>query len=227
MATIYVHNNSTNKIEKFTRAEADPMPYNRGGTLSVREFRGASKSSVLWTDRRVMETWNAFRDYYGRSIFVGFCFKRIWEGGHGAQSQHYAGTSFDTGQNLGLEGRNQLRQAAINSKLWSYVEPASLTPTWVHFDKRFGTPACVTGGYPLLKTGDKGVYVFILQDALNAAGYTGSGLDGQFGPGTFSALKRFQAAKKLPADGIAGCQAWSALTVQVVGMGKTSTVVDP
>ena len=58
--------------------------------------------------------------------------------GHGNQSQHYAGTAFDVGQRLSNSERNRLRTSAINSGIWAYVEPASLTPTWVHFDKRRG-----------------------------------------------------------------------------------------
>lgn len=74
---------------------------------------------------------------FGSPIPVGFAFKRPWEGGHSAQSQHYAGVAFDAGQILSNSERNRLRNTAINSGVWSYVEPARLTPTWVHFDKRF------------------------------------------------------------------------------------------
>ena len=58
------------------------------------------------------------------------------------KSQHYAGVAFDAGQALSISERNRLRNTAINSGVWSYIEPANLTPTWVHFDKRFGRPAC-------------------------------------------------------------------------------------
>ena len=97
--------------------------------------------------------------------------------GHGNQSQHYAGTAFDVGQRLSNSERNRLRTSAINSGIWAYVEPASLTPTWVHFDKRRGTPACSTGGYPLIKQGSRGAYVCIAQDDLNTLGFRTNGLD--------------------------------------------------
>lgn len=59
-----------------------------------------------------------------------------------------------------------------------------MTPTWVHFDRRYGTPACsgTTSGYPTCRRGDKNTYVLILQDALNALGYSTKTLDGAFGP---------------------------------------------
>ena len=58
-------------------------------------------------------------------------------GGHGTQSQHYAGVAFDVGQNLSNSQRAVLRNSASSSGLWTYVEPVSISPTWVHFDKRF------------------------------------------------------------------------------------------
>lgn len=60
------------------------------------------------------------------------------------------------------------------------MEPASLTPTWVHFDKRFGRPACGTAGYPLIKQGSISTYVLIAQDDLNTLGFRTGGLDRNF-----------------------------------------------
>ena len=90
-----------------------------------------------------------------------------------------------------------MRNEAIRSGVWSYVEPAHLTPTWVHFDKRGSPPACSTGGYPLIRHGSKGNYVLILQDALNTLGYRTGGLDGMFGPQTTNSVRAYQAYKGL------------------------------
>ena len=46
-------------------------------------------------------------------------------GGHGTQSQHYAGVAFDVGQNLTNAQRSVLRNSASNSGLWTYVEEAT------------------------------------------------------------------------------------------------------
>ena len=86
MATIKVFNNDENKMETYYRREDEAMPYNTGNTLKVREFRGSSKSDILWTEKRAMQAWNSFRFIYGRPIQVGFAFKRPTEGGHGQQS---------------------------------------------------------------------------------------------------------------------------------------------
>ena len=224
---IFVYNVDTKKIEKYNRELNEPMPYTTDFHLKVSEFRGSSTSSLVWSDKRFLQTYNNFRVYYGKPIYIGYCYKRIWEGGHGDQSQHYAGGAFDCGQNMNNAGRSELREAAQKFGSWSYVEPASMTPTWVHFDKRLSPPACPGGGYISLSQGSRGVYVLILQDALNAVGTTGSGLDGIFGAGTKDAVMRYQQANGLNADGMVGCATWRSLTGKAKGIGKTPTIVMP
>ena len=226
MAKILVYNQDTNRMETFFRGESEAMPYNTNNTLRVREFRGSSNSNILWTDKRTMQAWNSQRYIYAAPISVGFAFKRPYEGGHGNQSQHYAGTAFDVGQRLTNAQRTVLRNSARNSVVWTYVEPASLSPTWVHFDRRFGTPACSSGGYPLIRRGSRGNYVCIAQDDLNTLGYKTGGLDGVFGAQTESAVRRYQTSRGLTSDGIIGCNTWRSLQENVVGTGKTSTTIN-
>ena len=216
MATIKIFNNDENRMETYFRNENEAMPYINGTTLLVREFRGSSKSDLLWSTKRAMQSWNSFRFMYGRPIHVGYAFKRPYEGGHSKQSQHYAGVAFDVGQNTTSAERNAMRTLAYNSGLWSYVEPASLTPTWVHFDRRFGTSACGSGGYPIVRFGSISTYVLILQDALTRLGYTPGGIDGIFGNATLNAVTEFQKDSGLTADGIVGCFTWTYLMNKVV-----------
>lgn len=226
MAKILVFNNDTNRMETYYRGENQAMPYVTNSTLTVGEFRGSSKSQTLWTEKRAMQSWNSQRYLYGAPIPVGYAFRRPWEGGHSNQSQHYAGVAFDVGQRLSNSQRNIIRNVAISSGVWSYVEPASFTPTWVHFDKRRGTPACGGSGYPIIKEGNRGVYVLIAQDDLNTLGYTTGGLDGIFGPKTKEAVRRYQQSRGLSVDGIIGCNTWRSLQEDVVGTGRTSTTID-
>ena len=226
MAKILVYNNDTNRMETYYRGEAQPMPYNRNNTLTVGEFRGSSNSPTLWTTKRTMEAWNMQRAIFGSPIPVGFAFKRPWEGGHGIQSQHYAGVAFDTGQILSEAQRERLRISVTNSGLWTYVEPVELTPTWVHFDKRALPAACITGGYPMIMQGTRGVYVLIAQDGLNTLGFSAGSLDGIFGPRTRDAVSRYQRSRGLIADGIIGCNTWLSLQEEVVGNGSTNTTVN-
>lgn len=226
MAKILVYNQDTNRMETFFRGENEAMPYNTNRTLKVKEFRGSSKSNILWTDKRTMQAWNSQRYIYGAPINVGFAFKRPYEGGHGSQSQHYAGTAFDVGQGLTNAQRTRLRTSAINSGVWTYVEPVSLSPTWVHFDRRYGTPACPSGGFPLIRRGSRGNYVCIAQDDLNTLGYKTGGLDGVFGEQTYNAVRKYQSSRGLSVDGIIGCSTWRSLQENVVGTGPTSTTIN-
>lgn len=136
------------------------------------------------------------------------------------------GTAFDVGQTLTNAQRKVLRNSARNSGVWSYIEPESLSPTWVHFDRRYGTPACSTGGFPLIKQGARGNYVCIAQDNLNTLGYNTNGLDGIFGGQTLNAVKNYQKSRNLTVDGIIGCNTWRSLQENVVGTGATSTTIN-
>ena len=228
MPKVYVYDSYNNKFLRYNLKESDPMPYSYGTTLRVREFRGSSGSSVLWTTTAAMEAWNLTRRRYGSGIPVGYAFKRIWEGGHGTASQHYAGVAFDVGQGTSSATRRRIYNAAVATGAWGYVEPLSMTPTWVHFDRRYGPPACrgTTAGYPTCRKGNRNTYVLILQDALNALGYSTQTLDGVFGTNTFNALTGFQRSVGLTADGICGCNTWKKLTAASVGIGATKTVID-
>jgi len=126
MAKIIVYNNDTNRMETYYRGENEPMPYNTNGTLKVKEFRGSSKSDTLWTEKRAMQAWNSQRYLYGKPIPVGYAFKRPYEGGHGSQSQHYAGVAFDVGQRLSNSQRDAIRRSAIASDLWRICGPRQL-----------------------------------------------------------------------------------------------------
>jgi peptidoglycan hydrolase-like protein with peptidoglycan-binding domain len=65
--------------------------------------------------------------------------------------------------------------------------------------------------HPTLRKGAKGTAVKQLQQLLAAAGDSPGSIDGSFGPGTERALKRFQAANHLTADGVCGPKTWAAL----------------
>ena len=226
MAKIKIYNNDTNRMETYYRGEQEAMPYVTGRTLTVKEFRGSSNSNLLWTEKRAMLAWNSQRYIYGKPIKVGYAFRRPWEGGHSTLSQHYAGLAFDVGQTLTTTERNNLYNSAVNSGVWTYVEPQILTPTWIHFDKRRGNPACSTGGYPQIQMGSRGAYVMIAQDDLNTLGYKTGGLDGIFGSNTQTAVRSYQQNKGLAVDGIVGCNTWRSLQEDVLGKGKTSTTID-
>lgn len=55
-----------------------------------------------------------------------------------------------------------------------------------------------------LRAGDKGNAVHIMQGMLYCRGFNPNGVDGIFGNGTTTAVKRFQSSKGLTSDGLAG-----------------------
>ena len=206
MARLLIYDAYENKVYTYANLnENDPMPYSTLTTLRLREFRGKSGSPVLWTTIAAMEAWNLTR------------------------SQHNAGVAFDVGQSLDQRQRTAIYNAARTSGAWGYVEPLSQTPTWVHFDRRYGTPACsgTTAGYPTLRRGSRGCYVMILQDALSTLGYqTGSRIDGIFGARTEQALRGYQKRTSLRVDGVCGCDSWKKISTAVIGIGRTKTTID-
>ena len=136
------------------------------------------------------------------------------------------GVAFDVGQNLNLSGRQTLWNSANNSGVWAYVEPLSLTPSWIHFDKRFGSPSCPIGGYPTLRRGSISNYVCIAQDDLNTLRFRTNGLDGIYGAATENAVRLYQQSRGLSADGIVGCNTWRSLQEAVIGTGATNTTIN-
>lgn len=63
----------------------------------------------------------------------------------------------------------------------------------------------------VLKRGARGDDVRRLQQLLQGAGFDPGGVDGAFGPRTDQAVRAFQAAQGLQADGVVGTITWSAL----------------
>ena len=70
-----------------------------------------------------------------------------------------------------------------------------------------------TVSYPTIELGSKGSDVKKAQQLLIAKGYScgAAGADGDFGAGTYNAVKKFQADNGLEADGIVGANTWAAL----------------
>ena len=63
----------------------------------------------------------------------------------------------------------------------------------------------------VVRRGDQGPEVILVQHALYQLGYLADQPDGFFGPATQRAVERFQSDSNLTADGIVGPQTWSTL----------------
>jgi peptidoglycan hydrolase-like protein with peptidoglycan-binding domain len=78
-------------------------------------------------------------------------------------------------------------------------------------------PSAPGGSGPTLKQGQSGAPVTALQNRLNQLGFNAGAADGQFGPKTTAAVKAFQSAKGLVADGVVGPKTWTQLGITVSG----------
>lgn len=78
-------------------------------------------------------------------------------------------------------------------------------------------PDAPKGSGPLLKEGAQGHPVRRLQERLKELGFDPGGVDGDMGPKTVAAVKRFQKSKGLQADGVVGPRTWTQLGIRVDG----------
>lgn len=87
-------------------------------------------------------------------------------------------------------------------------------PNWEVVSSNVGNEEVTdTVNYPIIKLGSKGSDVKKAQQLLIAKGYScgAAGADGDFGAGTYNAVKKFQADNGLETDGIVGANTWAAL----------------
>ncbi|MFI8192088.1 peptidoglycan-binding protein [Streptomyces sp. NPDC085946] len=91
-------------------------------------------------------------------------------------------------------------------------------------DVQLGFPS-----YTTLRTGSTGDQVRAAQWLLNAQGFNAGAVDGQFGSGTEAAVRSFQTARQLTADGVVGPRTWTALlsagSRPVIGQGASGEAV--
>ena len=66
------------------------------------------------------------------------------------------------------------------------------------------------GNYPLLRSGSRSDFVYLLQLMLNQNGFS-LNVDGQFGTNTLNAVREFQQTNGLVADGVVGSRTWTTL----------------
>ncbi|HZH75347.1 MAG TPA: peptidoglycan-binding protein [Archangium sp.] len=90
--------------------------------------------------------------------------------------------------------------------------------TWAQLN---ATSAPSGGSGPTLKQGQSGAPVSALQNRLNQLGFNVGAADGQFGPKTDAAVKAFQKANGLVADGVVGPRTWNKLGITVSGTPST------
>ena len=123
--------------------------------LFLRQHHAPAEFTAHRTVKRCGQRWQPWKPGTSRAppLRQGhlhrLCIQTHLGGGHGTTSQHYAGVSFDGGQNVSAPSACISATPLWATKAWGYVEPISMTPRWVHFDRRYGTAACSGVGYPI------------------------------------------------------------------------------
>ncbi|MDD2955674.1 MAG: peptidoglycan-binding domain-containing protein [Oscillospiraceae bacterium] len=221
MMRVLVYDTLSQVFETYDLEPASPMPYVPEGTLTVEEFWGGSRSSLLWTSREFLEAYRRFRSMANQPLNISGAFRRIWEGGYANQSYHYAGLALDFGRGLSSGELSRLAGLAQAAGLWNQVFIVPNSGDAIHAARYYDEPASLYAGYPSLSRGSRGNYVLVLQDGLNYLGYYTGDVDGIFGEETENAVRRFQKNTGLSQDGAAGARTWAALTNMVLGAQDT------
>lgn len=206
MATIFVFNNRTGDMERYTLDGGAAMPYNEGGTLTVREFlKGAD---VGWTDTATMEAFNAFRGYYGKPVVIVKGFVEVGDEAPD-EKQHYVGAAFVLRPAAG-NSVQELYRAAVDCGAWAVVT-APKNGTITVDARHMPSSTFITRGFPTLARGASGNHVLLLQRMLNHLGFDAGAEDGRFGPDTEAAVRAMQTAFYLTEDGIIAYLEWDSI----------------
>lgn len=106
--------------------------------------------------------------------------------------------------------QGEIRRWCVRSGLFAYVQPQYRTPLWIHAEVGVAPPCCLSIPYPILRPGDMGPHVYLLQDCLNANGCPCL-LSGRFGGDTLAALLRFKAGAGLGTSDCVDAGCWRGL----------------
>lgn len=113
----------------------------------------------------------------------------------------------NTSSSNDTNGGSVMRRVRKKSLIRGFARPnydANTKPT-----TKGGNTVTIT--LSVLQKGSKGEEVKTLQILLNGFGYNCGKVDGDFGNGTLTAVKKYQTAKKLTADGVVGANTWNSL----------------
>jgi len=112
-------------------------------------------------------------------------------------------------------GSASIRQTAVDN----YIGGVQVDLDEAMTDEYGQWPAASTvpqpANLPILREGSTGAAVILMQRSLMLAGQVPGAQDGTFGPRTLAALRAFQSAHGLAADGICGPHTWGALVARV------------
>ena len=194
--------------------------------FKVYEFRCRDGSDKILIDDKLVELLQKMRDKFGKvsisSAYRNPTYNR--KVGGVSNSQHLYGLAAD----IVIEDDSRLLEAAQYAESIGFggIGLDDKYQMFLHLDTRKnkscfryrkdGSTYSVSSFFTTVKLGSKGDAVKTLQTKLKKLGYKGKdgkelSCDGAFGANTDFALRAFQKAKGLTADGIAGPKTWAVL----------------
>ena len=214
MMTLYLYDPVSDRMEEHRLSQGEMLPHLKYGTLTIGQF-ACCPTDIVWTDLRALKAYDHLCHVWGEGIRVSSAFRRIREGGFRGQSPHYSGLAFNMAYRMEPSALEQLRRLAVRLDGFDRVDPAYLTPTWIHAEISVAASAFPRGGYPRLFPGMCGVHVFLLQDMLILLGDYAGPMTGRLDPATLDAVFRFQRRKSLPELAFVGGRFWQELMTEV------------
>ncbi len=215
MVRVFVYDQDDHVFELYNRNPDDPMPYNEGNSLLVKEFMKNSNTDTIWTTKDMMEDWNKTRQVWKRPVQVKDGFHRISEPGYAPRSNVTAGVYLSL-ENMSEEVQNAFYLTISPYRYWTFINDPQYTAGYIELTDSYKPPACEYVSYPLLRINDISTYVLALQDALGFLNYLPANyLTGQFDNNTKNAVMKYQTDHKLRVDGVAGCNTWQSLIAEI------------
>ncbi len=207
---VYVHNEVTNKIEKYTRSLDQDMPYTTLKHLTVREFLGKNRSRIIWSSKAFLESFENAFDHGTYKFIVKNGFYRGWQLVENGMYVHKLGTATLGAEQISSPKKISLVKILEASNRFTKVGQIDLVPSCIYMNQSFEHVNGVVP-FPKLKIDDIGVAVFVLQDNLWALGYAIPALTGVFDETLDYFVRKFQVDNNLIVDGIVGSKTWTTI----------------
>lgn len=196
-------NGEKSAIEQHRLTPDAQMPYVTQFPFPVRDFLYRADTDVAWTSAPALRALDAFAEASPVAFSVDCAFLRMGARGCTAGPARHAGLAFGVGRALPPMQEAHLREAALQSGLFTHVS--------LPYQSGRGVRVSCGRGWPALIPGAAGPYVFALQDALLCAGLFTGALTGEYGVETARAVRRLQAKCRLAVTGRMDGAAWRRL----------------
>ncbi len=200
--------------------------------FKVKEFACKDGSDEIKIDSKLVIMLQQIRDHFGKPVIINSAYRNAAYNkkiGGASRSQHIYGKAAD----ITIQGLNYIEIARYAESDCKYLKGIGLY-TWgchldtrstkYYWDQRSGVEVPVNSFYagtkpalavPILKRGDKGTQVRLLQDDLNYIGLVVN-TDAIYGIQTEQAIKSFQRSEKnIAVDGIYGYETRGRLKTRI------------